>query len=109
MKINGLVGQTDLLHRSDRHLVLAEQRGHRREHAGPVQHVERQVIGRLHVVDRAQTRSRQHTHARVHAAAQVVGRIDHVAEHGTGAGCSPGTTAVEHEISGRHLLRRTPR
>ena len=48
----GLVTEADLLHRADRDAVLAEDRRHRAEDAGPVEHVDGQVLGAPQLVDR---------------------------------------------------------
>ena len=95
----GLVAEALLLHRADRHAVVAEHAGDLGEHARAVEHLEVEVVGGLGVVDRPEHRLAELADRRVRALVPVDGGVDEVAEDGAGGRRAAGAAAVEHEVA----------
>ena len=75
------------------------------QHAGLVEHLEVEVVGRLDLVDGADARPWPSWPTDgVRALAQVDGGVDQVAEHGAGRGAAAGAPAVEHQVADRRAL-----
>ena len=99
-----LLGQAHLLHGPDGDVVVAEDLGHGRQHAGAVGHVQAQVEGRAQVVLRAHLGAGALGCRRRRAGQQVARRVDEVAEHGARRGAAAGAAAVEHELAAHRAL-----
>ena len=95
----GVVADALLLERADRHAVALERLGHRPQHAGPVDHVEVDVVARLQLVDGPDGPAGEREQVGVGALAEVDRGVDEVAEHGRAGGVAAGAPAVEHEVA----------
>ena len=101
----GVVALALLLHRLDRHLVLAEHAGDRREHTGLVGRVERHVELRRRLVDRADRPPLERADRRApRARVQVLGRVDEVAEQRARRRAAAGAPAEQHQLADRLAL-----
>ena len=100
----GVVAQAVLLHGTDGHSVASEHVGHRGQHAGPVGDLQADVVLGPQVVDRADAGPDEPPDAARTARGEVDGRVDEVAQNGSGGGSAARAPAVEHEFTDRVAL-----